>query len=164
PRKISKRKELIINTIADMEHYQKHKESVKKEERKSFGEELLYALKNNVMIVEERLFSEYQGFYVYLPKNMKCDNPYVIVTRPKSNRYTVEMDTTKEMGVCQRIDYCLDNLNKDMKRHNIKLREYIIQQEEAHTTLSKGNIFDDVVYKLTERLNKIDEELKEESL
>jgi N12 class adenine-specific DNA methylase len=161
PGVISKRKLLVANTKADVSHYAECKESVNREERRSFGEELLLALKDNVMRDKDRLFSEYQGFDVMLPKHMEYDKAYVILRREGSNQYSVPMDGDKEMGVCQRLDHCLENLSKELERHQNKLRELMVQQSQARRDLSIGNPYDDEVTILAERLKEIDEKLKE---
>lgn len=163
PEMITKRRLLISNTIADIAYYKSHKESVKKDERKSFGEELLHALKENVMHEKERLFCEYQGFDVILPRYMEYDKAYVIVKRTGSNQYTVSMDGDKVLGVCQRLDYCLDNFGKELERHKNKLRNLIAQQNQTKRDLETGNIYDDEVAALADKLMSIDEKLKEDT-
>ena len=164
PEMISTRRRLILNTTSDITYYEDHKESVKKEERISFGEELLHALKENVMHEKERLFCEYQGFDVILPRHMEYDKAYVLVKRAGSNQYTVSMDGDKVLGVCQRLDHCLDNLGKELERHNNKLRDLIAQQNQTKRDLDIGNIYDDEVGVLADRLMSIDEKLKEETV
>jgi Zn-dependent M32 family carboxypeptidase len=110
---------------------------------------------------KDRLFSEYQGFDVMLPKHMEYDKAYVILRREGSNQYSVPMDGDKEMGVCQRLDHCLENLSKELERHQNKLRELMVQQSQARRDLSIGNPYDDEVTILAERLKEIDEKLKE---
>lgn len=65
-----------------------------REERLSFGEELLLALKGNVMQEKERYFAEYQGFAVMLPKYMEIDKPYVRLKRKGGNQYQVNIIQT----------------------------------------------------------------------
>lgn len=161
PARLAGKRLLIANVQSDIRYYQKHKESVKREERLSFGEELLLALKENVMQEKERYFSGYQGFDVILPRHMEVDKPYVWLKRKGSNQYSVAMNTDKVLGVCQRLDYLLDNLQKEMNRHNNKLRALLKQQNQAKSDIALGNMYDEEVKVLADKLKEIDEKLKE---
>jgi len=163
PVMIQKQKKRYSNVKADITYYEKCKESVKRDERRSFGEELLYALRDNVMRDKERLFHEYQGFDVILPKHMHEDEPYVILEREGSNRYSVTMDGKKEMGVCQRLDHCLDHLDKELERHGEKLRQLLTQEKQAKKELETGNPYDEEVTALAEYLKEIDDKLMEDT-
>lgn len=161
PAQLARIRLLISNVQSDIRYYQKNKESVKREERLSFGEELLLALKGNVMQEKERYFTEYQGFDVMLPKHMERDKPYVWLKRRGSNQYSVAMSTDKILGVCQRLDYLLDNLQKELNRHNNKLRALLKQQNQARSDIALGNMYDEEVKVLSDELKEIDEKLKE---
>jgi len=161
PSMIAKRRLLMANTEADIEHYRRKKESVKREERLCFGEELLEALKDNVMKEKERIFSDYQGFDVILPARMEFDKPYVIVKRTGSNQYRVSMKETKTMGCCQRLDHCLEHLPDVLEKHKEKLRDLNVQKNNAKRNLEIGNMYDDEVELLADKLAAIDEKLKE---
>lgn len=161
PARLAGKRLLIANVQSDIRYYQKHKESVKREERLSFGEELLLALKENVMQEKERYFTEYQGFDVILPRHMEVDKPYVWLKRKGSNQYSVAMNTDKVLGVCQRLDYLLDNLQKELNRHNNKLRALLKQQNQARSDIALGNMYDEEVKVLADKLKEIDEKLKE---
>ena len=113
PARLAGKRLLIANVQSDIRYYQKHKESVKREERLSFGEELLLALKENVMQEKERYFSEYQGFDVILPRHMEVDKPYVWLKRKGSNQYSVAMNTDKVLGGCQKM--CIRDRPKFMR-------------------------------------------------
>lgn len=132
-----------------------------REERLSFGEELLLALKENVMQEKERHFAEYQGFAVMLPKYMEIDKPYVRLKRKGGNQYQVNMNTDKLLGVCQRLDYLLEHLPQRLNRHNEKLNELMKQQNQARSDIAFGNMYDEKVKRLAEQLKEIDEKLKE---
>ena len=160
PHMIKKRKWLIINTESDIAYYEEHHNQVKKEERRSFGEELI-ALEGNILKERERLFSVYQGFSVILPPDMVHDKEYVILRRAGSNQYSVSMNGSKVMGCCQRLDYFLDHLNQVLEGHRKKLRSLMIQQKQAGQELEAGNIYDDEVNHLIEKLGIIDRMLKE---
>lgn len=110
---------------------------------------------------KERYFTEYQGFDVILPRHMEVDKPYVWLKRKGSNQYSVAMNTDKVLGVCQRLDYLLDNLQKELNRHNNKLRALLKQQNQARSDIALGNMYDEEVKVLADKLKEIDEKLKE---
>ena len=71
------------------------------------------------------------------------------------------MNTDKILGVCQRLDYLLDNLQKELNRHNDGLRELLKQQNQAKSDINLGNIYDEEVKVLADKLKEIDKKLKE---
>lgn len=160
PRRIDARKRLISNTELDIKYYDKHKTKVTKDERNSFGEELFEALKDNGERDSDRVFDEYQGFSILLPKYMKLEEPHVIVTREGSNRYDVKMDGESNIGCSRRIDYVLEHLPETLKRHKMELESLYAQQSQAITDYEKGNDYDEEVKTLSDRIAEIDEELK----
>jgi N12 class adenine-specific DNA methylase len=160
PFRFKKCKERIAFVKSDIKYYGERKESIKKDDRIAFGEELLYAVKNNIMMEKDRYYWEYQGFKIILPKHMKADKPYVILTRNDICKYSVDMDTDKNLGVCQRLDYCLENLNKEIKVQIDKLRVLLNQRKEIDKLISEGNEYDDIITKLEDKLIQIDNELE----
>lgn len=161
PARIKIRKLLIHNAEMDEKFYKETKRTVPMEERRMFGEKLLFAVHANVMIDEESVFGSYQGFDVVLPKHMKIDRAYVIVRRPGSNRYSVKMDGDKALGVCRRLDHLLDTLGDTVRSHEEALADLLKQQENAARSLQAGNEFDELVDQLSAKLADIDEKLKE---
>ena len=129
PEKILENDKRIKSIELDNTIYKKKREVISNEERQMFGEELIYALNNNIGNEKERVFGEYQGFKVILPKGMNSERPYVIVTRPGSNRYMVKMDGNSESGCCKRIDHLLIHL-EDEKKRMLQNRENLIKQME----------------------------------
>lgn len=164
PRRIEQRKLLISNAQSDNWFYKLKKQSVSKEEREMFGEELLYALAHNVMAEKDRLFEVYQEFDVILPKHMKSDKPYIILRRKDSNVYSIKMDGDKPLGCSKRIDYFLDHLEDTIKEHEIMLDDLYKQKRNAELTLAEGNEFELEVDRLVVRLAEIDERLKEDDV
>jgi hypothetical protein len=73
------------------------------------------------------------------------------------------MTGSKVMGVCQRLDNCLENLSKDLNRHKNKLRELLVQQKETEKELNGGNPYDEEVESLIRKLKTIDEKLMEDT-
>lgn len=162
PRRIEQRKTLISNAKSDNQLYKLKKQPIGKEEREMFGEELLYALAQNVMTEKDRLFEVYQEFDVMLPKHMKADKPYIILKRKDSNVYSIKMDGDKPFGCSKRIDYFLDHLEDTIKEHEAALEDLYKQKRNAELSLANGNEFESEVARLAAKLAKIDEKLKEE--
>lgn len=59
------------------------------------------------------------------------------------------------------MDYLLDNLQKEMNRHNNKMRALLKQQNQARSDIALGNMYDEEVKVLADKLKEIDEKLKE---
>lgn len=164
PAQIDKRQVLIENTRKDWNCYEKQKEVIPKEERLSFGEELLWALSSNIRKEKERIFSEYQGATVVLPKHMDPNRKYVFLKFASGNQYSVSMETDKPMGCCQRLDHCLEGLPKRLEHHEQYLSELFAQERSAKEDLLTGNRFDAEVQVLREKLKEMDELLEEGSM
>lgn len=164
PRRIEQRKILISNAKSDNKIYKLKRQPISKEEREMFGEELLYALENNVMLDKERLFEVYQEFDVMLPKHMKAEKPFIMLKRKDSNVYSIKMDGDKPLGCCMRIDYFLDHLEDTIKEHETALEDLYKQKNNAELSLANGNEFALEVDRLTAKLAEIDERLKEEEV
>ncbi len=152
------RESLIKKARMDLIYYRQYKQSIPREERVMFGEELLLALKNNVLKDEERVFDTYQGFKVILPAKMLPERPQVILSY--AGTYTVDMDGDKPLGVCQRLDYALDHLQDTIRSHEDALLDLEQQRCQAQSDIDKGNEFELLVETLTKRLEEIDKLLK----
>lgn len=161
PRKIEKRLEFIANCSIDYEVYKIKKSSVTNEERQMIGEELLYALGDNVMAEEDRFFDSYQGFDIVLPKYMKIDKPFILFGRRDSNEYVIKMDSDKALGVCKKLDYALEHLPDTKAKNEDKLNDLYKQQQQAEADIDAGNEYDETVEALAKKLEDIDSKLKE---
>ena len=162
PEKIQENDKRIKSIELDNVLYKRKREVIPNEERQMFGEELIYALNNNIGKDKERVFSEYQGFRVILPKRMNAERPYVIVTRSGSNRYMVKMEGSSASGCCKRIDHLLIHL-EDEKKRMIQNRENLVKQmENACMSFDEGNEYDEQVVRLTKKLKVIDDSLMED--
>lgn len=165
PRRITQKKIMISNARSDYDFYRSKKKSISLEEREMFGEELLYALEHNVMRENDRLFSVYQEFDVILPKHMKEKKPFIVLKRKNSNSYQIKMDGDKALGCGKRIDYFLDHLEENtINEYQKELEDLYKQKKNAELSLEGGNEFEKEVDRLTEKLAKIDERLKEDEL
>lgn len=59
------------------------------------------------------------------------------------------------------MDYFLDNLDHELERHQNKLRSLMLQQKQAQADVQAGNIYEETVRILADKLKEIDEKLKE---
>lgn len=159
PQKIEKLNQLIRFVDEDRRYYQRHKEVVSKEEREGFGEVLLEELEMNFMQSKERVFDEYQGFDVILPKHMSLERPYVIVQREGGGSYRVDMKGDKAVGCSQRIDYLFNRFSKLQEEHIAKREQLKKDIKQAKENLAKGNPYDDELLHTIEALHQIDAEL-----
>ncbi|MBO7217538.1 MAG: hypothetical protein J6V50_02435, partial [Clostridia bacterium] len=162
PAKIKKLKLQLAVLKLDIKHYEKNRESVPKEERMAFGEELLYALSENSMQVSERYFEEYQGFKIYLPADMKAEEPYVIIRSANGGKYEVKMNTDKSLGCATRIDNKLVCLSDDAAKAEESIAVCERQREVAIADIEKGNKYLDEVQEVRKLLADIDRILEEE--
>lgn len=164
PRRIASQKRLMEGTRADIAFYKDmEKEVITKEDRKSFGEELLAALSHNEMRDTNRLFEEYRGFPVYLPKHMEASKPYVILSRRGGGVYKIAMDGDKALGCTKRLDNVIDRLDNVLLKQEDILQDLYQQEAKAKEEYENGNPFDETVKELSEKLEQIDKLLKEEN-
>lgn len=159
PGKIENKKILIDRTKADIQYRNKRKESLSMEERTAFGEELLLALQDNNDRDEDRVFTEFHGFTVILPKRMNREKPYVVIKGVTENLYRVKIDTDKALGCCMKIEYALNRLPDVLKRHEDDLQSLETQRNQARNDIEQGNIYDEQVLALQTELDEIDKEL-----
>ncbi|MBO5745520.1 MAG: DEAD/DEAH box helicase family protein [Clostridia bacterium] len=136
--------------------YLKTKESVSQEERIAFGEELLEALRDNVMQEKSRIFDFYQGFNIVLPADMDKDAPYITVESENGGRYIVDIDTDKPLGCSMRIDRLLSDLTNRIKVMFDRISEIEKNTVSAKADVDRGNEHTAEVEALTEELERID--------
>ncbi len=160
PGKISGFNEQISVIRKDIGLYTENREIVPNDERRCFGEELIEALKDNVMLPSERLFDRYQGFDVFLPASMKPERPHVLVKSANGGVYYVEIDADKPVGCSRRVDYMLDHLADRIAALKVCKRTAARRMADAKQNLDKGNAYQDTVDRLTRELSEIDLELK----
>ena len=145
--------------LEDQAHFAQNRERVSRQERISFGYELLVALADNHVRVDERFFDEVHGFRVLLPAYMQVDKPRVLIQGVTANRYEVDMADAKENGCIQRIEHLLTHLDERISRVGeaiSRIREELCQ---AQNELRKGNKYTQEISVLQEKLINIDEEL-----
>lgn len=143
-------------TSLDIELYRKSKEVIPHDERLSFGEELLDAIKGNHMKNTERLFDNYQGFDIYLPASMDCEKPHIYIRSSNGGVYHLEMETDKPLGCAMRIDHLLEHLPDKVKAFEEQIHQAKQQRAEALADIENGNKYQTEVDLLEEELAEID--------
>ncbi len=161
PERMIRQKELIRVTQADAEYYQQNRSRISQEERKAFGEELILALLSNAEKNEAKIFDEYQGFKVELPRLMEHDKPFVNLIGPNGGRYYTAMDYDKPMGCSQRLDILLDRLGQRAQEQTERLSQMRRQLKDARADYARGNPYPDRVEELERELAEIDQKLEE---
>ena len=162
PARMQRLKDVRATIRADIAHYQAHKASVSREERQAFGNELLFALAENVLMEKERVFDRYQGFEIVLPVYMDEEKPYVLVRSGKGCTYHAEMSEPKALGCSMRIDHLLEHLPDRLNNVQAQMEEERQQRSDALRDLEQGNTYQDTVDALSKQLAEIDERLADE--
>ena len=160
PGKITSLTEQMGVISKDIKLYEANKQSIPAEERQAFGEELIYALRDNYRKNKERLFDEYRGFDVYLPRDMMFDKLFVVLRSENGGHYSVEIDITKPLGCAQRIDYMLEHLPDRLSLLRSRKRDTSKRAQTAQSEIDRGNIYQTEMNALTQALEQIDNEIK----
>ena len=162
PKKIARFEKRAKTADADHEFYRNNRTTISNEERVSFGEELLEALKENISENTDRIFSDYQGFDIILPADMYSERPYVMVKSPRGEGYPCKLtfDQTP-LGCTRALDSLLDSLGKRAESLRGMAREAQHEMQSAINDLEKGNTYISEIQSLREELEAIDRELEE---
>ena len=162
PEKINNTKYRMKLVRLDIQHFTNFKTKVSNDDRTAFGEELIEALKDNVRKTERRLFDEYMGFDVYLPKGMSFEKPFVQLHQGEGGYYEIEIEKdTTPIGCTKKIDHVLSDLIPRYERLNDKLEDYNKQIDEARAEIALGNEYDELVFQTMLKLEEIDRKLQE---
>ena len=147
---------------ASYDRYMQMKTSVPIEERLSFGEELLEALKGNIRRTGERIFDTYQGFTVLLPQNMPEESPFILLRDPYGGNYYCKMEEDRtSLGCSRAIDYLLEHLPQRVDALLLAAEKTATEAHEALEDLNQGNPYLDSVAKVEAQLAAIDLRLAE---
>lgn len=147
---------------ADFAFYKEGRETISKEERIAFGEELLDALRGNMAKHEERLFGGYQGFDIMLPADMYEERPYVNVKGRNGVFYPCRLDLDRTpLGCTRALDYLLDHLDERACKMREMAQSAHKKTRSALAELEKGNAYLAEIARLREELEAIDLELEE---
>lgn len=160
PLRIERLEERRDRLIQDQKYFEENRESLTKQERTGFGEDLLYALRGNLNREEERRFDTLHGFDVILPAGMKAEKPWVMLRGASGNDYDVNMLDAKESGCIQRIEYVLLHLDARVRTAEGAIETAKQETEQAKKVLEQGNPYAAQVSRLNHSLLEIDIELK----
>lgn len=145
--------------LEDQAHFVRNRERMSRQERISFGCELLLALADNYVRGDDRFFDEVHGFRVLLPAHMQADKPRVLIQGVTANCYEVDMADAKENGCTQRIEYLLTHLDERISCVGEAISRIHEELRQAQNELRKGNKYTREASALREKLLNIDEEL-----
>lgn len=162
PKEIARFEKRAKIADGDSDFYKKHRETISNEERISFGEDLLEALKGNIAKHEERVFGDYQGFDIVLPADMYSERPYVSVKSSRGGNYpcNIELDHTP-LGCTRALDCLLNRLDGRAESLRDKAKNSEKQMQIAVEDLESGNMYIDEIENLKAELEAIDRELEE---
>lgn len=147
----------------DKKLYKRSKEKIPNDERIAFGEELLDALNGNNIVDRERVFTEYQGFYIVLPANMLVEKPYVYIKSKHHGVYFNDMtDVTTALGCSKSIDYLLEHLDERLKSLTMDIHNIKKNCQMAKADYEAGNPYEEELEQLYKELEVIDIEIEKE--
>lgn len=162
PASITHQKRLIENAEKDKAFYSlpvpitTAEKNAVAADRKALQEMIFAAVKDNELRTSESMLTEYRGFQIILPANMKKEKPFVRLQR--TGRYYVELGDT-ELGVLPRIDNFLDGMGS----HIGSLRDRLIKMSEPEThiraELSSPENYTDKINDLKNQIERIDKKL-----
>ncbi len=161
PQILEKLKDQKTRLALDLAHALAHRESLTKEERNAFGEDVLEALTENSFMETDRKFDTLHGCSILLPAGMNPERPFLLAEGVSGNHYKVDMRDAKTGGCIQRIEYALFHLDENIARVEAKIQNAIDQKTNAKTEVRKGNPYASDVLRLTEKLLDIDEQLNQ---
>ncbi len=161
PEKVRQLTTLLDDTLRDDNLYRSRKESIPNSERLSFGEELLWALEDNLNAPEDRLFDTYQGFSVILPAHMTEEQPCICLVGGKGTRHRVDMKACTAYSCSRRLDAALEGLSKRIQQLQEQIDRLHRQREDARQDLEAGNPHEIRMQILSQRLEEIDRQLEE---
>ena len=149
----------IERILRDREHFEKNRETMTRDEREAFGEELLEAVSSNAGRDRERCFDTVHGFRILLPAGMKQEKPCAVAEGISGNRYPIDLREAKIQGCIQRVEYVLMNLDQRVGALRERMSQIVRQAAQAEEEWKKGNPFAAEAAELSEKLLDIDGEL-----
>ena len=127
------------------------------EERKKLREMIFGAIKNNELKTSESILTEYCGFKIVLPANMKKENPFVWLQR--TGRYYAELGDT-ELGILTRIDNFLNGLDDHIEKlNNVLANMSEKEKKNIRAELSSRESYTDKIDELKEQIEAMDKKL-----
>lgn len=126
------------------------------EQRKALREMIFAAVQNNILCAAESSLTEYRGFLVVLPANMRKEKPFVWLQR--GGRYYVELGEA-DVGVLIRIDNFLDGFEAHIKKLRKNLDNLADREKHIRAELVSKESYSDKINDLKAQLEKIDKKL-----
>jgi len=156
PWQIKRQNDVIAKCEDDVKAYNAGKVKLDAEQRRTLRESIFNAVKGNVLMQQEQLYGEYQGFSIILPLNMTEQKPFVWLVR--SGKYYVELGDSA-VGTLVRIDNYLDSLGEHLNKLREELALLMQKENSIRIELSRKEDYSDRIEKLTQTLEKIDKKL-----
>ena len=126
------------------------------EERKNLREMIFAAIRDNELRTSESILTDYCGFKIVLPANMKKENPFVWLQR--TGRYYVELGDT-ELGILTRFDNFLNGFDAHIDNLNKVLTNMSEKKKNIRAELSSGENYTDKISELKEQIEAMDKKL-----
>ncbi|MBQ7906706.1 MAG: DEAD/DEAH box helicase family protein [Clostridia bacterium] len=155
PSKIERQRELISKVGKDLIKYQESKRTLSREAQADLATFIHGRLMANILNPEEVEILEYQGFMLTVPAYMSEDKPCVYING--EHRYLLELGA--EAGIIKRLDFFLDNLDRQLNKYKDGLNAYFVRQSELNNALKKKVGYSDKIEKLQGRIEQIDKKL-----
>ena len=167
PAQMEHQKNLIEKANIDKEFYTEHigalpipittaEKKANAEERKNLREMIFEAIKDNDLKTSENTLTDYCGFKIVLPANMKKENFFVWLQR--TGRYYVELGDT-ELGILTRIDNFLNGLDDHIEKLNNVLSNMSEKEKNIRAELSSRESYTDKIDELKEQIEAMDKKL-----
>lgn len=163
PAKIEHQKQLITNAENDRDFYSSTplpvtaaEKKADAEKRKALRETIFAAVCTNELKTTESVLTEYRGFQIVLPANMKKDTPFVWLQR--TGKYYVELGSS-ELGVLVRIENFLGSLDGHIRKLRDNLDSMLNRETLIKAELENRESYSDRIEQLNEQIASIDKEL-----
>lgn len=167
PAKLAHQRQLIKTAETDKAFYDElaaklpvpattAEKAVEAEQRKALREMIFAAVQNNILCAAESSLTEYRGFLVVLPANMRKEKPFVWLQR--AGRYYVELGEA-DVGVLIRIDNFLDGFEAHIKKLRKNLDNLADREKHIRAELVSKESYSDKINDLKAQLEKIDKKL-----
>ena len=152
----------IAAVTGDIRLYGNHRKSMSRDARERFGRDLLREMARCRHSEKDTAVCWYRGFQIIVPAHPDPEHSYILLRHRPEIAYRVDMKDAKAGGCCVRIDNVLQALPERKKTLISRLNGLLGAYADAEEQLKKGNPYESKIKALCDKLNKIDERLKEE--
>lgn len=160
PARLNELARLRKQALNDYRLYSSNSGPIPETERLAFGEELIYALDENVGRPCESVFDRYRGFSVILPAGMPADWRHIIIRADKSDGYIVDMTGLSPADCSVRIDSLLSGLKDRVRSLEEQAGRVRSDMNAAWNDMNDGNPYHDELSALELQLSNIDDAIK----